>query len=171
MIAKYRRQFEDRYQEVLEKTQKDLKRLKVKMKHFNNCGDWDSVEHYVKDITTMSRKVQEIQKTANWITQEEIQLKYPITSFPEIAEINNYIEPYIRLYVSVHSWRKLLKRWLDGDFHNLNSDDIENQTDEMSRYALFICAVVLEISTLVMFINQPGKCFDFKKFFELEENN
>jgi len=119
----------------------------------------------------MSRKVQEIQKTANWITQEEIQLKYPITSFPEIAEINNYIEPYIRLYVSVHSWRKLLKRWLDGDFHNLNSDDIENQTDEMSRYALFICAVVLEISTLVMFINQPGKCFDFKKFFELEENN
>jgi len=104
------------------------------MKHFNNCGDWESVEHYVKDIMTMSRKVQEIQRTANWITQEEIQLKYPITSFPEIVEINNYIEPYIRLYVSVHSWRKLLKRWLDGDFHNLNADDIENQTDEMSRY-------------------------------------
>ncbi|XP_045030294.1 dynein axonemal heavy chain 7 isoform X2 [Daphnia magna] len=133
LIAKYRRQFEDRYQEVLEKTQKDLKRLKIKMKHFNNCGDWDSVEYYVKDITAMSRKVQEIQRTANWITQEEIQLKYPITSFPEIAEINTYIEPYIRLYVSINSWRKLLKRWLDGDFHNLNADDIENQTDEMSR--------------------------------------
>lgn len=103
------------------------------MKHFNNCGDWDSVEYYVKDITAMSRKVQEIQRTANWITQEEIQLKYPITSFPEIAEINTYIEPYIRLYVSINSWRKLLKRWLDGDFHNLNADDIENQTDEMSR--------------------------------------
>lgn len=81
----------------------------------------------------MSRKVQEIQRTANWITQEEIQLKYPITSFPEITEINNYIEPYIRLYSSVHNWRKQLKRWLDGDFPNLNADDIENQTDEMSR--------------------------------------
>lgn len=134
MIAKYRRQFEDRYQEVLEKTQKDLARTKVKMKHFNNCGDWDSVEYYVKDITTMARKVQEIQRTANWITQEEIQLKYPITSFPEIQEIMNYIDPYIRLYTSVLNWRKSLKRWLDGDFYTLNADDIENQTDEMSRY-------------------------------------
>ncbi len=141
------------------------------MKHFNNCGDWESVEHYVKDITTMSRKVQEIQKTANWITQEEIQLKYPITSFPEIVEINNYIEPYIRLYVSVHSWRKLLKRWLDGDFHNLNADDIENQTDEMSRYdsLLIFCAFILTKDDV--FTNQSGKCFDSKKFFELEGNN
>lgn len=133
LIAQYRRQFEDAYQEVLEKTQKDLGRLKIKMKHFNNCGDWDSVEHYVKDIMAMSRKVQEIQRTANWITQEEIQLKYPITSFPEITEINNFIDPYMRLYTSVLNWRRSLKRWLDGDFYVLNADEIENQTDEMSR--------------------------------------
>ena len=133
LIAKYRRQFEDRYQEVLEKTQKDLARIKVKMKLFNNCGDWDSVEFYVKDIMVMSRKVQDIQRTANWITQEEIQLKYPITSFPEISEILTYIEPYIRLYTNVLGWRRSLKRWLDGDFYTLNADDIENQTDEMSR--------------------------------------
>lgn len=118
---------------MLEKTLKDLSRLKVKVKHFNNCGDWDSVDYYLKDITGVSKKVQEIQRTANWITQEEIQLKYPITSFPEIAEINNFIEPYLRLYTSVYVWRKSMKRWLDGDFHRLNADEIENQTDEMSR--------------------------------------
>ena len=136
MIAKYRKQFEDSYQEVLDKTQKDLGRLKVKMKLFNNCGDWESVDYYVKDITAMARKVQEIQRTANWITQEEILLKYPLTSFPEIQEINTFIEPYLRLFSSVLIWRRSLKRWMDGDFDVLNADDIENQTDEMSRYVV-----------------------------------
>lgn len=121
---------------MLEKTHKDLARLKVKMKHFTNCGDWDSVDYYLKDITGVSRKVQEIQRTASWITQEEIQLKYPITSFPEIAEINNFIEPYLRLYTIVYVWRRSMKRWLDGDFYKLNADEIENQTDEMSRYVV-----------------------------------
>ena len=81
----------------------------------------------------MARKAQEIQRTANWITQEEILLKYPLTSFPEINEINTFIDPYARLYSSVLIWRRSLKRWLDGDFNILNADDIENQTDEMSR--------------------------------------
>jgi len=31
------------------------------------------------------------------------------------------------------NWRKSLKRWMDGNFHDLNADVIENETDEMSR--------------------------------------
>ena len=86
-------------------------------------------------ISNISKKLKEIQKTTTWINQEEVQLKYPITSFPEMNEISNYIDPYIRLYDNISNWRKCMKRWLDGDFSLLNSDEIENQTDEMSRYS------------------------------------
>ena len=84
-------------------------------------------------ISAMTLKLKEVQKTAAWINQEEMQLKYPVTLFPEIVEINTYIEPYVRLYHTIANWRKCMKRWLDGDFSILNSEVIENQTDETSR--------------------------------------
>lgn len=142
------------------------------MKLFNNCGDWEAVDYYVKDITVMARKVQEIQRTTNWITQEEILLKYPLTSFPEIHEINTFIEPYLRLFSSVLIWRRSLKRWMDGDFDVLNADDIENQTDEMSRYVITIqlhCFYNLLIQ--VFDCLQKGKCFDCRRFSEQGVSN
>jgi len=88
---------------------------------------------WVQIINGMTTKLKELQKTAGWINQEENQLKYPVTLFPEMAEIGSYIDPYVRLYCSIANWRKCMKRWLDGDFSLLNSEVIENQTDEMSR--------------------------------------
>ena len=88
---------------------------------------------WVQIINGMTTKLKELQKTTGWINQEENQLKYPVTLFPEMAEIGSYIDPYVRLYCSIANWRKCMKRWLDGDFSLLNSEVIENQTDEMSR--------------------------------------
>ena len=46
----HRKQFEDSYQQELEKTLRDLNRLKLKMKQFDNCGDYEAVETYVAVI-------------------------------------------------------------------------------------------------------------------------
>jgi hypothetical protein len=54
----------------------------------------------LQDIRSVSRKLREIEKTAKWVNQEEVQLKYPVTSFTEINEITNSIEPYVRLYTT-----------------------------------------------------------------------
>ena len=45
-MVEHRKQFEDSYQQELDKTQRDLNRLRLKMKQFDHCGDYDSVETY-----------------------------------------------------------------------------------------------------------------------------
>ena len=52
-IAQYRKQFEETYQEVLEKTQRDIRRLNAKIKNFSNFSDYEAVEEYVKVLFRM----------------------------------------------------------------------------------------------------------------------
>ncbi len=47
-IAQYRKQFEETYLEVLEKTQRDIRRLNAKIKNFSNFSEYEAVEEYVK---------------------------------------------------------------------------------------------------------------------------
>lgn len=49
-MVEHRKQFEDSYQQELDKTQRDINRLKVKMKQFDNCGDYETVETYATVI-------------------------------------------------------------------------------------------------------------------------
>lgn len=105
------------------------------------------------------KKLQEIQKTVAWINQEEVQLKYPMTTFPEVAEITNGIDPYIRLYGYGLNWQRSMKRWLDGNFDNLSYEVIEQETDEISRFEtqnlpIFFYQVEL-ISHMVCLIRIP----------------
>lgn len=120
-----------------------------------------SSEQYVADIRTVQKLLQETEQTIDIINQEEDFYNMENTSYPEIDELREIIDPYQKLFNLVLNWRRTesrsdftltcalfqtgsflthhhyfdfpVTRWMDGCFQTLDGESMEVKVDEFFR--------------------------------------
>lgn len=69
-----------------------------------------SSEQYVADIRTVQKLLQETEQTIDIINEEEDFYNMENTSYPEIDELREIIDPYQKLFNLVLNWRRTESR-------------------------------------------------------------
>ncbi|KAH8876868.1 Dynein heavy chain 7, axonemal [Schistosoma japonicum] len=118
-----------------EKLITELNRLKKRVDEFNDYGEMDAEmqDQYVQDVRAVLKRLQDAENEKIWINKEEDLYKLTISSYPELEEIKNLVEPFHRLFTTVVKYSKSERRWLHGEFDKLNAEAIEAEVDEYWR--------------------------------------
>lgn len=116
-------------------------------------------KQYVADIRTVQKLLQETEQTIDVINQEEDFYNLENTTYPEIEELAEIIDPFQKLFNLVLNWRRtesrseftlhrfqaassfltttslifLVTRWMDGCFSTLDGESMEVKVDEFFR--------------------------------------
>ena len=93
-----------------EKVMLELQKLKQRADEFNDYGELDSMQQYVNDVRQTKKRLDDANEQIQWVNKEEVLYKYPISTFPEVDEISNTIDPFQRLFHVVLKWQKAEKK-------------------------------------------------------------
>uniref|UniRef100_A0A0L8HIS0 Uncharacterized protein n=1 Tax=Octopus bimaculoides TaxID=37653 RepID=A0A0L8HIS0_OCTBM len=121
---------------LLERREKlvlELTKLRHRVDEFNDFGELDMMQQYIKDGATVQKRLNEARTQVAWINKEEVLYKYPLTHYPDIEEITTLLDPFVRLFAVIVKWQKSERKWMDGSFLELNSDDVEKSVEEFTR--------------------------------------
>lgn len=55
------------------------------------------------------------------------------TDYPQLDVIRTAVDPYFRLFTTVRRWQISEKKWMDGAFLDLNSEQVEAEVEEYFR--------------------------------------
>ncbi|GFO33725.1 dynein heavy chain 12, axonemal-like, partial [Plakobranchus ocellatus] len=122
--------------ELLQKREKvmlELEKLRQRVDEFNDYSELDMMNQYVQDVRTVQRRIAELNEQVAWINKEEALYKYPISTYPDITDISNALDPFLRLFTVVSKWQKAEKKTMDGAFLEQNAEAIEGEVDEYYR--------------------------------------
>ena len=96
--------------EKREKVVIELQKLKQRADEFSDYGELDMVQQYVGDARAVQKRLGDAQEQIVWINKEEALYKFQITQFPEVDEISNTVEPYIKVFQVVNKWQRSEKK-------------------------------------------------------------
>ncbi|KAK7490595.1 hypothetical protein BaRGS_00018198, partial [Batillaria attramentaria] len=119
--------------EKTKKVHREIEKLKQRMDEFNDFGELDMIQQYIKDVMAVQRRIDAVQELIEWINKEEALFKFPITKYPEVHEIQQTLEPFMKIFTLVFKWQKSEKKWMDGYFLELDGEAIEAEVDEYMR--------------------------------------
>ncbi|XP_076341451.1 dynein axonemal heavy chain 12-like [Tachypleus tridentatus] len=125
--------FEEHLISVTENVTVDLERLAQRVKEFEDYGDLDLMPQYTQEIRQFQRRLKDVHQTIEWINQEEVLFKFPVTSYPDFDTINDALDPYSTLFSLVLKWQKSEKKWMEGSFLDLNAEAIEADVEIFTR--------------------------------------
>ncbi|EDV24937.1 uncharacterized protein TRIADDRAFT_25541, partial [Trichoplax adhaerens] len=141
IIATARKNSERNLVDKREKVLLDLEKLNRRVMEYNEYGDLDMMNQYVKDVQSTQRKIQEISEMISVINEEEQLLQWESTYYPEIEHLSNTLEPFSKLFTLAVRWQKSEKKWTDGSFLDLIAETVENEVNEYNRDILKVAKV------------------------------
>ncbi|XP_043194572.1 dynein axonemal heavy chain 12-like isoform X3 [Amphibalanus amphitrite] len=133
VIEQCKQKFEDALTERTEALVSDIEKLKNRVRELDDLGDVNNMAVYVSDMRALRRKLTELEGVTEWINEQEALFKFPISTYPEIHQLQASIEPFANLFALTLRWQKTLKKWLDGAFLELDGESVEADTEEFSR--------------------------------------
>ncbi|GAB1601341.1 dynein heavy chain 12, axonemal-like isoform X2 [Argonauta hians] len=133
MMDTYKQRGEKQLLERRDKLTAELLKLKQRVDEFNDFGEMDMMQQYIKDAAALQKRLIEAKSQVTWINKEEQLYKYPLTFYPDIEEITSTLDPFVRLFTVIVKWQKAEKKWMDGSFLELSPDDVEKGVDEYTR--------------------------------------
>ncbi|XP_075981520.1 dynein heavy chain at 62B [Anticarsia gemmatalis] len=92
----------------------------------------DDIEHtleYLEYLRKLVHRLADCDKIVTWINNEEATFKFPISSYPDLEELKDYIIPFYNLIYLLHSWKRSYYTWMDGPFEYLDHNQIEQDHD------------------------------------------
>jgi dynein heavy chain len=111
----------------------ELEELAKQVDEFKQVGDIDEMPFYVKKVQAMIKQLTSSQETIQMFNREEALFGWPITSYPKRQEILENLEPYNLLYTTALNFQKSFKRWMDGNFVELDPQAVEEEVDFLNR--------------------------------------
>uniref|UniRef100_A0A8C6ZHR7 Dynein heavy chain linker domain-containing protein n=1 Tax=Nothoprocta perdicaria TaxID=30464 RepID=A0A8C6ZHR7_NOTPE len=130
---------QSRVQRESELTQKnerlvvEIGRLVRCMSELEEYSQLDCMQQYVTDLRGLQKRIQEADETVTFINKEEILFKWKLSDFPLLDSVKVEIEPYQKLFGLILKWQRTEKRWMDGDFLDLNGESMEAEIDDFFR--------------------------------------
>lgn len=92
----------------------------------------DNVDHtleYLEYLRKLVYRLGDCDKLVAWINNEEATFKFPLTTYPDLEELKEYIIPFHNLVYLVHKWKRSYYTWMDGVFEYLDHNAIEFDHD------------------------------------------
>lgn len=95
----------------------------------DNMDDIDHTLEYLEYLRKLVHRLDDCDKLVAWINTEEATFKFPITNYPDLEELKDYIKPFHNLIYLVHKWKRSYYTWMDGPFEYLDHNQIEMDHD------------------------------------------
>lgn len=92
----------------------------------------DDIEHtleYLEYLRKLVLRLEDCDKLVAWINKEETTFKFPLTSYPDLEELKEYILPFHSLIYLLHTWKRSYYTWMDGPFEYMDHVQIEIDHD------------------------------------------
>uniref|UniRef100_A0A8B9Q220 Dynein axonemal heavy chain 12 n=1 Tax=Apteryx owenii TaxID=8824 RepID=A0A8B9Q220_APTOW len=116
-----------------EKLVTEIAKLARSVAELEECSELDRMPQYVTDVRALQKCIQEADETITFINKEETLFKRKLTEFPLLSHVKVEIEPYQKLFGLILKWQRTEKRWMDGDFLELNAESMEAEIDDFFR--------------------------------------
>ncbi|XP_052747070.1 dynein axonemal heavy chain 12 [Bicyclus anynana] len=95
----------------------------------DNMDDINHTLEYLEYLRKLVHRLDDCDKLVAWINNEEITFKFPVSSYPDLEELKDYIKPFHALVYLLHKWRRNYYTWMDGIFEYLDHEKIEQEHD------------------------------------------
>ncbi|XP_068243599.1 uncharacterized protein [Palaemon carinicauda] len=132
-LEDYKQEFEETLLERAGEVNHTLERIQQFVTELEELSDVAHVSKYIREVKKLEGRLEGISTLVTWVNQEEALFKFPVSSFPLLAELKDCLVPYEELFTLVMKWRKYEKHWMDGDFTSLDPDFIDVETEELAR--------------------------------------
>ncbi|KAM3963287.1 dynein heavy chain at 62B [Aphomia sociella] len=92
----------------------------------------DDINHtleYLEYLRKLVHRLDDCNKIVAWINNEEATFKFPLTTYPDLEELKDFILPFHSLIYLVHRWKRSYYTWMDGPFEYMDHNQIEQDHD------------------------------------------
>ncbi|XP_053614808.1 dynein axonemal heavy chain 12 [Plodia interpunctella] len=95
----------------------------------DNMDDIENTLEYLEYLRKLVQRLHDCDKLVAWINNEEVTFKFPVSSYPDLEELKEYIIPFHSLVHLVHRWKRSYYTWMDGPFEYMDHEKIEQDHD------------------------------------------
>lgn len=106
LYEQYKYDFEERLQKRTETLNRELEDLGPKLVVLNNMDDINRLPSYLEEIRKFLRSLEKFDDDVVWINKEEVLFKFPVSVYPELDELKNFINPFAKLLFMCHRWQR-----------------------------------------------------------------
>lgn len=108
---------------------KEVMEITPYLELLDNMDDINHTLEYLEYLRKLVHRLDDCDKLVAWINNEEVTFKFPVSSYPDLEELKDYIKPFHCLVYLVHKWRRSYYTWMDGTFEYLDHEKIEQDHD------------------------------------------
>jgi len=103
----------------------ELENIQKQIEEFKDVSDLDEMGFYVKKVQDLQKQLISANDTISEFNKEEAVYKWKLSVYPKRKELLNLLEPYHSLYGTTVNFQKSFKKWMDGNFGELDADTVE----------------------------------------------
>ncbi|XP_049877168.1 dynein axonemal heavy chain 12 [Pectinophora gossypiella] len=108
---------------------KEVKEMAPFLELLDYMDDVDHTLEYLEYLRKLVHRLHDCDALVAWINNEEATFKFPITHYPDLEELKEYIIPFHSLVHLVHRWKRSYFTWMDGPFEYMDHNQIEYDHD------------------------------------------
>ncbi|KAI9217055.1 dynein heavy chain, N-terminal region 2-domain-containing protein, partial [Blastocladiella britannica] len=105
----------------------------VEVSQFKDYGIVSELGEYLKKITRLEGKMQELQSAISRINSEEELLEWDKSPFEKFQQVADLLQPYKQLWETVGAFQSEYSRWMSGSFLDLHAESVDDQASTMWR--------------------------------------
>ncbi|XP_013187525.2 dynein axonemal heavy chain 12 [Amyelois transitella] len=95
----------------------------------DNMDDIENTLEYLEYLRKLVHRLDDCDKIVAWINNEEVTFKFPVTAYPDLEELKDFVLPFYSLVHLVHRWKRSYYTWMDGPFEYMDHEKIEQDHD------------------------------------------
>lgn len=108
---------------------KEVKEMTPFLELLDTMDDVNHTLEYLEYLRKLVHRLHDCDSLVEWINNEEATFKFPISQYPDLEELKEYILPFHSLIHLVHRWKRSYYTWMDGPFEYMDHNQIEFDHD------------------------------------------
>ncbi|VVD03486.1 unnamed protein product [Leptidea sinapis] len=125
----FKAEMEDNLQAKIAYLNKETLEMIPYLEKLDNMDDVNHTFEYLEHLRKLVHRLAECDKLVAWINAEETTFKFPLTQYPDLEELKDFVIPFYSLVHLVHRWKRSYYTWMDGVFEYLDHNQIEQDHD------------------------------------------
>lgn len=98
---------------------------------FRKLGDIDRMAENTAALSALASKVKDAKARGASLNEEEALLGFPLSQFPQLAEVPALITPYQALWSTANDFQQSSFRWLNGPMKDVDPEAVDSEVKAM----------------------------------------